>query len=238
MTKRSDTKDMMKVNVDLVNLKNVIEWLVWSNKSCFSAMRCGGGHGANIIRRGGGECSLKKTSKGFIHQPTNHTPSLIFWGNKMIKEGNSMTKRKIVISNQNTKSFSYSMFFSFFLFSGTEFMWKSCFEHQRISPKIIFLFFLFPLFNFPVWKCENLVLSIKELVRNETKCKLVFPQARISYKRQSSTEQCWRGLNRLKNAKWNATEGPNIIEKSGGSGNSHLMPLKQESCCFCCYKKV
>ena len=166
MTKRSDTKDMMKVNVDLVNLKNVIEWLVWSNKSCFSAMRCGGGHGANIIRRGGGECSLKKTSKGFIHQPTNHTPSLIFWGNKMIKEGNFMTKRKIVISNQNTKSFSYWMFFlsffflarenlcenlvlsikelvrkTFFFFSFRFFkfaclkMWKSSFEHQRISPK-------------------------------------------------------------------------------------------------------
>ena len=115
---------------------------------------------------GGGECSLKKTSKGFIHQPTNHTPSLIFWGNKMIKEGNFMTKRKIVISNQNTKSFSYWMFFlsffflarenlcenlvlsikelvrkTFFFFSFRFFkfaclkMWKSSFEHQRISPK-------------------------------------------------------------------------------------------------------
>ena len=91
---------------------------------------------------------------------------------------------------------------------------------------------LFPFFNLPVWKCENLVLSIKELVRNETKCKLVFPQARISYKRQSSTEQCWRGLNRLKNAKWNATEGQNTMEKSEGRGNSDLMPLRLGSCCF------
>ena len=121
----------------------------------FGAMQCGGAW-CKYHSEGGGECSLKKTSKGFIHQPTNHTPSLIFWGNKMIKESNSMTKRKIVISNQNTKSFSYSMFFSFFLFSGTgEFIWKSCFEHQRISPKILFLLFLFTFFQFPflkMWK--------------------------------------------------------------------------------------
>ena len=118
----------------------------------FGAMRCRGAW-CKYHSEGGGECSLKKTSKGFIHQPTNHTPSLIFWGNKMIKESNSMTKRKIVISNQNTKSFSYSMFFSFFLFSGTgEFIWKSFPEHQRISPKVLFLFFFSLFFSISLFE--------------------------------------------------------------------------------------
>ena len=146
----------------------------------FGAMWCGGAW-CKYHSEGGGECSLKKTSKGFIHQPTNHTPSLIFWGNKMIKESNSMTKRKIVISNQNTKSFSYSMFFLSFFFLARENLSENLVLRIKELVRKSCFFFSFHFFsNFPFWKCENLVLSIKELVRNETKCKLVFPQARIS----------------------------------------------------------
>ena len=68
----------------------------------------------------------------------------------MIKESNSMTKRKIVISNQNTKSFSYSMFFLSFFFLARE----NLFENLVLSIKELvrksFFFFFFSLFfNFP-----------------------------------------------------------------------------------------